>query len=138
MILTTVDATGVVLVRAKLAVNNGIIEDPPRMSAVAIPEHVVVGKFDGDTNLGTVWNVSARLVGTSFEIAYHRTIGNTGLPVEALSALQSVTVSDLEADDLDGDGFDDLLITTTDGVVVVPLSSAIPAPGPNTDPTCAP
>ena len=136
MIATTVDATGVVLVRVKFAVNSGIIEDPPRMSAASLPEHVVTGKFDGDTNLGAVWAVSAR-VGTSFEVAYHRQIGNTGLPVEALSGLQKVTVASIASDDLDGDGNDDLLISAVEGIVVVPMNAAITGAA-NSDPTCSP
>ena len=139
IITTTVDATGVVLVRGKLTPSSLVIEEPPRMPAAALPDHVITGSFDQDpAGFSTLWDISPGRAGASFEIAYHHTIGSTGLPVEALSALQLITVAQMLVEDFDGDHFDDIVIATTKGIAVIPTSAPLPSPGMNPDLTCPP
>jgi hypothetical protein len=135
VVVTTVDATGVVLVSDVFSPSGGSIERA-RMPAVSIPNHIVAGQVDTDTGPDLFWDVSARADTTNFEIAYARMVGNDNL--EALSGQTGFTVGDLLSGDLNGDGLDDLVIVTSVGITIVPMGVAIPAPAANSDPTCMP
>jgi hypothetical protein len=135
IVLTTVDATGVVLVSDVFSSTDNTIERA-RMSAASIPDHIVVGQVDTDTDSDLFWDITTRAGATNFEIAYGRKVGANNL--EALSATENADVSDLEIGDLTGDGLDDLVIVTASGVSIIPMGVPIPAPAPNTDATCMP
>jgi hypothetical protein len=136
LIATSVDATGVVLVQSVFSPAGGPIERS-RMAAASIPDRVVVGQLDKDTDTDVLWDISSRQ-GTSFEVAYGRTVGSTGQALEALDPAQSPDVLSMQTGDLDGNGFDDLVVLSAPGIAIVP--AGIPtAPTPaNSDPTCAP
>lgn len=133
IVAATVDATGVVLVSDVFSETGNTIERA-RMPAASIPEHIVVGQVDTDTDSDLFWNIAARSGATSFEIAYGRKVGADNL--EALSPTQGVDVDDLEIGDLTGDGLDDIVVVTAAGVSIIPMGVPIPAPAPNTDATC--
>ena len=133
VVITTVDATGVVLVSEVFSPAGGAV-NRARMPAVSIPNHIVAGQVDTDTGPDLFWDVSARSDTTSFEIGYARMVGDANL--EALSAQNGYSVGDLLSGDLNGDGLDDLVIVTSAGVTIVPMGVPIPAPAANSDPTC--
>jgi len=133
IVAATVDATGVVLVSDVFSEAGNTIERA-RMPAASIPDRIVVGQVDTDTDSDLFWDINARNGATSFEIAYGRKVGANNL--EALSPTQGVDVNHLEIGDLTGDGLDDLIIVTTTGVSIIPMGVPIPAPAPNTDATC--
>ena len=135
IVAATVDATGVVLVSDVFSAAGNTIERA-RLAAAAIPDHIVVGQVDTDTDSDLFWDIAARSGATNFEIAYGRKIGADNL--EALSATQNADVSALDIGDLTGDGLDDLVVVTAAGVAIIPMGVPIPAPTPNTDATCMP
>jgi len=134
IVVTTIDASGVVLVSDVFSPNTTPIERA-RMPAASLPDHIVAGQVDTDTNPDLFWDIAARN-GADFEIAYAREVDGNNL--EALSPSQAVDVSDLVMGDLDGDGLDDIVVVTTAGVSIVPMGVKIPAPTANTDVTCMP
>ncbi|HEX7701204.1 MAG TPA: hypothetical protein VF403_10790 [Kofleriaceae bacterium] len=134
IVVTTIDASGVVLVSDVFSSNTTPIERA-RMPAASIPEHIVAGQVDTDTNPDMFWDIASRN-GASFEIAYAREVDGDNL--EALSPSLAVDVSDLVMGDLDGDGLDDIVVVATTGVTIVPMGVKIPAPSANTDATCMP
>jgi hypothetical protein len=137
MIATTVDASGVVLVQTVFSPAGGSIERS-RIAAAAIPDRIVVGELDKDSDVDVLWDFTSRL-GTSFEVAYARTIGSTGQALEALAGAQSaVTVQSMQTGDLDGNGFDDLVVLGNSGVAIIPSGIPSAPTPPNSDPTCAP
>jgi hypothetical protein len=134
IVVTSVDASGVVLISDVFSSNTTPIERA-RMPAASIPDHIVAGQVDTDTNPDLFWDIASRN-GASFEIAYAREVAGDNL--EALSPSLAVDVSDLVMGDLNGDGLDDLVVVTTTGVTIVPMGVKIPAPSANTDATCMP
>ncbi len=135
MILTTVDATGVVLVQLVLSPGGSTIERA-RMPAASIPDHLVVGQVDTDTGTDVFWNIASRNTGSNFQVAYARKVGNVNL--EALSPLQNIDVTALDTGDLNGDALDDIVVMSSAGAAVVPMGVALPVPPPNPDATCTP
>ena len=135
IVVTTVDASGVVLVSDVFSPSTTPVERA-RMAAASIPDHIVAGQVDTDTNPDMFWNVTTRNGVTNFEIAYAREVGGANL--EALSSSQAIDVGDLVIGDLTGDGLDDIVVVATAGVSIVPMGVMIPAPAANTDATCMP
>lgn len=126
MLVTRVDASGVVVTEVVMAPDNAMRDlfvERARMPAAGVPDRIVVGQFDGDSDTDTLWNIGNRR-GASFEVAYARSIGLDRL--EALSAVQPIGVTALDAMDLSGDGHDDVMIVGefaggSSGVVVLPM-----------------
>ena len=151
IILSSVDATGVVLVQAVFAeAGSGghALVQRARYPAVSVPDHVVVGQYDTDSTSDMLWNVtSKRGNATTIEIAYARLVGTQ--PLEALSPVEPFVVDDLLSIDLvgeampGGDGLDDIVITGTvpggaHGIAVIPADVHTAALSLPSDPTCAP
>lgn len=143
MIMTSVDATGVIVLQVVMAKDTGGKDhfiERSRAPAASLPGHTVVGEFDTDSTTDMFFDVAAKR-GGSFEIAYARMIGDQ--PLEALSPQQTnLTIDDIIATDLTGDGLDDIVITGGTDVISgiaavamdVPAATAVPA----MDPTCTP
>lgn len=137
MLTTLVDATGVVITEVVFAPDNAMRDlfvERGRTPAAGVPDRLLVGQFDGDGELDTFWNIGARR-GTTFEVAYARRVGANRL--EALSGVQPIGVTSLDALDLTGDGHDDVMIVGdfaagASGVVVLPMYAAA-SPGPIPD-----
>jgi hypothetical protein len=143
MIVTFVDATGVVLAEVVMAPDRpkrDLFVERTRTPAASPPDRLVVGQFDDDGELDMAWNISARR-GTTFEVAYARRIDDQRLA--ALSGLQSIQVTSAAVADLTGDGHDDVVITADAGagnvgVVVVPMNAPAPALTVPSDIACGP
>lgn len=140
MVVSSVDATGVVLVQVVLApdtIDRDRLVERLRYPAANLPDKLVAGQLDGDTNADLMWNMTARR-GATFEVAYARQVN--GQPLEALSPFQSFDVAGVLAGDLTGSGKDVLVFTQSTalgvvaGVAVVPLHvpATIPASKPDT------
>ncbi|HEY0253115.1 MAG TPA: hypothetical protein VGC41_16390 [Kofleriaceae bacterium] len=135
IVASTVDASGVVLVQAVLSASLQAIERG-RIAAATIPDRIVAGQLDGDTDPDLFWNMTTRQGIASFEVAYARKVGTDNL--EALSPQAALDVEDLEIGDLDGDGHGDVVIVSQAGVAIVPFAVSLPAQTGATDVTCAP
>ena len=102
-------------------------------------DQIVSGRFDTDDNADLFWSVGARR-GTTFEVAYSRDEGPS--PLEALSAAQTLGITSLQAADLTGDGYDDIIVTgagvVNQAVSVVPVHVKSPIQTLTTDDTCGP
>lgn len=131
MLTTFVDASGVVISHVVMAPDaplRDLFVERERTPTAGVPARVLTGRFDADSDLDLFWEISGRR-GTTFEVAYGRRVGDTRL--EALSAVQSISVTSLDVLDFNADGFDDILIVgqlaaNTPAVVVLPMN----APGP--------
>jgi hypothetical protein len=147
IITTTVDATGVVLSQDVLLPDASGAADHlverSRQPAASLPLSIAVGNFDADDGVDLLWDVGSRR-GTSFQIAYARSVG--GQPLSALSPPQLAAIDTLEIGDLTGDTFDDIAIlgqsvstTPVRGVAVIPTRVDAPAGTLVSDTqTCAP
>lgn len=135
LVTTTVDATGVVLVEVVFSPSNAPVERA-RLPAASIPGRIIAAQADGDTGTDLIWDLASRTGSTSLEIAYARQVGADNL--EALSGSVVLTISDLAVGDLDGDNFDDIVVTAREGIAIVPNNAALAAPAANTDVTCMP
>ena len=144
MVITSLDATGVVLSEVVMAPDNGLRDlfvERTRLPAAGPPDHLAAGQFDTDSMTDLFWSTSGRR--TAFEVAYARMIGNT--PLEAISASQAIDVDAIVTGDLTGEGLDDIVITgrfklatTFTGVAVIPMNLAAAPVSIATDPTCQP
>ena len=142
MLVTLVDATGVVVALMVMAPDKpgkDLFVERSRSPAAAVPDRMVVGEYDSDSQTDFFWNISARR-GTTFEVSYAREVAQQRL--EAVSGIQPVSVTGLESADLTGEGHDDLMIigdlsATVSGVIVVPMSVTAPTVAVPTDTTCA-
>ena len=135
LVATTVDATGVVLVEDVFSPSNTTVERA-RLPAAGIPGRITAAQADGDTGTDLFWNLASRTGSTSLEIAYARKVGANNL--EALSGSVVLTITDLAVGDLDGDNFDDVVITATEGIAIFPNNATLAVPPANTDVTCMP
>jgi len=142
IVVANIDATGVVLTQLVIAPVGGSAGtigttiERSRVAAASIPDRLVAAQVDTDTGTDLFWDIATRSSGTSFQIAYARKVGAVDL--EALSTAQDVDVTDLVTGDLDGNGLDDIVVLSATGAAIVPMGVALPAPAPNTDPTCMP
>lgn len=142
IVVANVDATGVVLTQLVIAPVGGSAGtigttiERSRVAAASIPDRLVAAQVDTDTGTDLFWDIATRNSGTSFQIAYARKVGAVDL--EALSTAQDVDVTDLVTGDLDGNGLDDIVVLSATGAAIVPMGVVLPAPAPNTDPTCMP
>jgi len=143
LLATFVDATGVVvaeLVMAPDSVARDLFVERSRSPAAGVPDRVVVGSYDGDSELDWFWNIGARR-GATFEVAYAREVG--GERLEALSAAQPISVTSLATGDLTGDGHDDVMIiggesmTGNAKLAVVPMNASAPVVSIPSDSTCS-
>ena len=142
MIVTSLDATGVVLAQIVMAPDTGsrdLFVERVRIPSASVPDHLVVGQFDTDSQLDQFWTIGGRR-GTSFEVAYARLVN--GMPLEAISVPAPVNVERLLSGDVSGEGSDDLVITgqfgTSRGVLVIPMHLAAMTITIPSDTTCAP
>ncbi len=135
IVATTVDATGVVLVELVFSPHNATVERA-RLPAASIPGRIIAAQADGDTGTDLFWNLAGRSGSTSLEIAYARKVGAENL--EALSGSVELTINQLAVGDLDGDNFDDVVITATEGIAIVPNNATLAVPAANPDLTCTP
>jgi hypothetical protein len=141
MIVTFVDATGVVVAEVVMAPdtpNRDLFVERSRSPTAGIPDRIVVGQYDADDNPDLFWNMTARR-GTTFEVAYAREVA--GQRLEALSGVQPIIVTSLATGDLTGDGSDDVMIigdlaTLGAGVVVLPMNATGPTLTIPTDSSC--
>ncbi|MEO6771579.1 MAG: hypothetical protein ABI467_00970 [Kofleriaceae bacterium] len=142
IVIANLDATGVELSQLVIAPTGGAASsigttiERARTPAASLPDRLVVGQVDTDTGTDLFWDIPTRNSGTTFQIAYARKVGAVNL--EALSPALDLDVDDLVTGDLDGDGLDDVVVLSTTGVAIVPMGVTLPAPAPNTDPTCTP
>jgi hypothetical protein len=144
MLATFVDASGVVIAEVVLApddANRDLFIERSRSPAAGIPDRMVVGQYDADSQLDLFWNISARR-GATFEVAYAREVA--GQRLEALSPAQPITVTALDSLDLTGDGFDDVMVigdriaSVGAGVIVIPANAPAPPLSVPSDSTCTP
>ncbi|HEX5062259.1 MAG TPA: hypothetical protein VFV99_22970, partial [Kofleriaceae bacterium] len=144
MLITFVDASGVVIAELIMAPDKpmkDLFVERSRSPAASIPDRLVVGQYDADTDTDMFWNMGARR-GTTFEVGYGRKVGTQRL--EALSAIQPITVTGLDSADLTGDGRDDVMVigdvigTTASGLVVIPMGAGAPTQQIASDATCSP
>ncbi|HTR50811.1 MAG TPA: hypothetical protein VMJ10_08905 [Kofleriaceae bacterium] len=144
IILTSVDASGVILVQA---VMNGTTSSHPFVDraiypAASIPDHIASGQFDDDSQADIVFDVTSRLgTTTAVELAYAHPLPD-GTPLESLSTALPIALDDLQTFDLTSTtGRDDLIITGSfvgvHGVLVIASDAPIPASG-GGDPPCSP
>jgi hypothetical protein len=143
MVVSAVDATGVVLVQVVMAPDSpdkDRLVERLRYPSAAIPARIVAGQLDTDGDSDLFWNISARR-GASFEVAYARQVG--GVPLEALSPAVQVDVADVLIGDLTGTGVDSLVFTEstalsagTSGIAVVPVNAAAQIPASKPDSSC--
>lgn len=133
IVVTTVDATGVVLSQDVLLPDPGGAADHlverSRQPAASIPISLAIGNFDADNGVDLLWDIVTRR-GTSFQIAYARTVD--AQPLSALSPPVGLLVDTIEVGDLTGDGHDDIAI------VGQTLSTTMPAHGVAVIPTQVP
>lgn len=136
---TTVDASGVVLIEAVIGPNGQTIERT-RMAAASVPDRMVAGQFDADTDPDLFFDIAVRNNVSNLELGYARKVGNDNL--EALSPSAGFNVTDLLVGDFNADGHDDVVVVTetngVTGVVIVPFAVTLPAQTMATDPTCMP
>jgi len=143
MIVTSVDATGIVLAEVVMAPepdapNRDLFIERSRIPAAGIPDRLVVGQYDIDGDHDLFWNIAARR-GTTFQVAYARTVGTE--PLAALSGSQTLSVTALHSMDLTGDGVDDIVaIGRTDSalaaLVVIPMGAGAPTVTVPSDSSC--
>jgi hypothetical protein len=143
MVLTAIDATGVVLVQVVMAPDDTEKDrfvERLRYPSAAVPARIVAGQLDADGDSDLFWNITARR-GSSFEVAYARQVG--GVPLEALSPAVQVDVADVLIGDLTGTGVDSLVFTestpltaATSGIAVVPVNAAAQIPASKPDTSC--
>jgi hypothetical protein len=119
MIATTADAFGVELEQVVLAhAGTGAdhLVERSSIASASLPDHIVVGNFDDDGQPDQLWDLvagkRANTSGVAFEVAYAKLI--TTSPLEALSGtIPDTSVDDLLVEDLNGDGIDDIVVTST-------------------------
>jgi hypothetical protein len=144
MVLSAVDASGVVLVHVVMAPDNvdkDRFVERLRYPAASVPARIVAGTLDADTDSDLFWNIAGRR-GSTFEVAYARQVN--GAPLEALSpALQGVEVADILIGDLTGSGVDALVFTQATplaaanaGIVVIPVDAPASIPASKPDSSC--
>jgi hypothetical protein len=144
MVLSAIDASGVVLVQVVMAPDSAEKDrfvERLRYPAAAVPARIVAGTLDADSDSDLFWNIAGRR-GSSFEVAYARQVG--GAPLEALSpAVQGVEVADILIGDLTGSGIDALVFTEatplaapTAGIVVIPVDAPAAIPLSKADSPC--
>lgn len=140
MVTTSVDATGVVLLQVVLSPSSTLIERTT-MPTASVPDHILAGQFDADTDVDLVWDFSSKQ-GTNVEVAYARQVGDE--PLEALSPTTSATIEAVLVGDLNGDGLDDIVAlgsgggsAEVTGAAIVPMGVPV-ATAVATDPTCSP
>ena len=145
LITSIVDATGVELAQVVMAPGKGgngnassadtdHLVERSAIASASLPDRVATGNFDNDGKLDQLWDIAGGRRGgtTSFEVAYAQLAGSA--PLEALSSVEAASLDDLIVDDVNGDGFDDIIVTGSalgltafTGVLVVPTS--VTAPG---------
>jgi hypothetical protein len=144
MVIAAVDATGVVLLQVVMAADNvdkDRLVERSRYPAASIPQKLVAGQYDLDTDSDLFWQMSAKR-GSTFEVAYARRVGAN--PLEALSpAVPALEVADILTGDLIGSGTDTLVFTqntplaaSTAGVAVVPVNVPATIPASKADTPC--
>src|SRR5205814_8345826 len=110
MVVTTVDASGVVLSQDVLLPDASGAADHfverSRQPAASVPSQVVAGNFDSDDGIDLLWGIAGRR-GTSLEIAYARNVGTE--PLEALSLGQPAVIGQLLVGDVTNDSYDDII-----------------------------
>ncbi len=137
LITTLLDSTGVELVPSVIVTQDGTrhLVELDRIPSAALPHVIVTGQFDSDGGLDMLWDNPLAKRGTVLDIAYSRTVN--GQPLTALSPPE-LAFDDILVGDVNGDGFDDITLTTGSGVVVVP-TRVVADTGPlMTDTTCSP
>ncbi len=138
VVLTTLDATGVVLVEYVLTSGNSFVERA-RLPTTTIPDRIIPTRADNDTGVDLFWtlvNRASSATTTTFEVAYARKVGPTNL--EALSSSQPLDVKDMASGDLDGNGLDDVVVIAVSGVAIVPMGVTLPPTPANPDTPCMP
>jgi hypothetical protein len=142
MVVSSIDATGVVLVQVVMApdtADRDRLVERVRYPTANLPDKLVTGQLDGDTSADLFWSMSARR-GATFEVAYARQVN--GQPLEALSPIQSFDVAGVLAGDLTGSGEDVLVFTQSTalaasaGVAVVPVHVPATIPASKADTGC--
>lgn len=141
MIATSVDATGVVLIEVIMAPDTpmrDLFVERARIPSAGIPDRLVTGRYDADDERDLFWNIGARR-GTTFEIAYGRTVG--GLPLAAVSTPQAIVLTSLMSADVTSDGFDDLIgigqVGSVSALIVIPANAPAPPITVPVDSTCS-